>query len=252
MNRMKAAGFAAALVVSAIVGGTLMSVVTANSGNPSSSSSAGSLTNDSAVGAYCQTFLDALAKNLGVDESALVPAGKAAAKATVDKAVANGDLTKEQGDKIKSRIDSFDGTGCGLLGARWRAAIRHGVKVDIGKDMVGAAAGALHLTSDQLVAKLKAGQSLKQIAQAQNVDYVTVSKAVHDAAKTDLDKLVADGKLNQDREKLILDRLDKALANGRLGIASAFPALRGKGPFAPPSGAASPAAGSGTNSSSSS
>jgi uncharacterized protein YidB (DUF937 family) len=252
MNRMKAAGFAAALVVSAIVGGTLMSVVTANSGNPSSSSSAGLLTDDSATGAYCQTFLDALAKNLGVDESALVPAGKEAAKATVDKAVANGDLTKEQGDKLKSRIDSFDGTGCGLLGARWRAAIRHGVKVDIGKDMVGAAAGALHLTSDQLVAKLKGGQSLKQIAQAQNVDYATVSKAVHDAAKADLDKLVADGKLNQDREKLILDRLDKALANGRLGIASAFPALRGHGPLSPPSGAASPAAAPGTNSSSSS
>jgi uncharacterized protein YidB (DUF937 family) len=241
MNRSKVAGFAAALVLSAIVGGTLMSVVTASSRNPSASGSASVLARDSSAGAYCQTFLDQFAKNLGVDGSALLPAAKNAAKAAVDKAVSDGDLTQSQGNAIKSRIESFDGKGCALLGAKWRAAVRHAVKLDIGKDMVGAAAGALHLSSDQLVAKLRGGQTLKQVAQAQNVDYATVSKAVHDAAKADLDQLVTDGKLTQERETQILDRLDKALANGRLGIASAFPVLRGHGPLRNPFGGASPA-----------
>lgn len=255
MNRLKAAGFAGALVVSAIVGGTLMSVVTAHSGSPSGVSSSGLLADDPSTGALCQTFLNEFAKSLGVNESALLPAAKAAAKATVDKAVSDGDLTKAQGDAIKSRIDSFDGNSCALLGGRWRAAVRHGVKVDIGKDMLDAAAGALHLSSNDLMAKLRGGQTLKQVAQAQNVDYATVSKAVHDAAKTDLDKLVAGGTLTQDRENKILDRLDKALANGRLGIASAFPALRpglrGRGPFNNPFGGASPDASPATTSSSS-
>jgi uncharacterized protein YidB (DUF937 family) len=250
MNRLKTAGFAAALVASAIIGGTLMSVVAANSGkSPAATGDSGLLATDSSTGTYCQTFLDQFAKNLGVSESALLPAAKSAAKAAVEKAVADGDLTKEQGDAMKSRIDSFDGNGCALLGARWRGAVRHAIKVDIGKDMVQAAAGALKLTSDQLVSKLKGGQTLKQVAQAQNVDYTTVSKAVHDAAKADLDKLVADGKLTQDREKLILDRLDQALANGRLGIGAAFPGLRDRGPWAHPGGA-SPDAASGASSSS--
>ena len=100
MKRLKALGIAGALVASAIVGGTLMSTVFANPGTPAATGSEGSLAVDSQPGAYCQTFLDEFAKQLGVDKAALVPAAKAAADAAIDKAVASGDLPKAIGARV--------------------------------------------------------------------------------------------------------------------------------------------------------
>src|SRR5438067_559151 len=79
-----------------------------------------------------------------------------------------------------------------------------------------AAASSLHLSVDQLKTRLKGGESLKQIAKDQNVDYATVTTAIKSAAKTDLDKVVKAGTISEDRENAILDRIDKALQNGRL------------------------------------
>src|SRR5438874_13647039 len=85
MRRLKILGFAGALVVSAIVGGTLMSTVLANPGNAPTTATddGGGLAVDAQPGAYCQAFLDEFAKQLGVDVSALTPAAKAAADAAI-------------------------------------------------------------------------------------------------------------------------------------------------------------------------
>ena len=216
MRRLKIAGFAGALVVSAIVGGTLMSTVLAKPGAPAASGTAGSLAVDSPVGKYCQTFLDEFAKQLGVDVSALTPAAKAAADAAIDKAVANGDRPKAIGDAMKKRIANANGDGCALFGARFRHLEKSTVKRGIGLDLGQAAASSLHLTVDQLKAQLKSGKSLKDIAKDQNVDYATVTGAIESAAKADLDKLVKAGTITQEREKAMLDRLDQALKNGKL------------------------------------
>src|SRR5207302_5350014 len=77
-------------------------------------------------------------------------------------------------------------------------------------------ASSLHLTVDQLKTKLKSGESLKDIAKDQNVDYATVTSAIESAAKTDLDKLVKAGTITQERENTMLARLDQALKNGKL------------------------------------
>ena len=104
MKRLKILGFASALVASAVVGGTLISTVLANPGaTPSTATgNTGGLAVDAKTGQYCQTFLDEFAKQLGVNESALVPASKAAFDAAIDKAVANGDLPKAIGDAMRS------------------------------------------------------------------------------------------------------------------------------------------------------
>ena len=215
MRSLKILGLVGALLASALVGGTLMSVVMAHPAAPTTSGNAPSAV-DSDTGAYCQTFLDEFAKQLGVDESALAPAAKAAAGAAVDKAVSDGKISKEVGDQIKQRIASANGNVCALLGAKWRGLIEHGVKAGVGLDLFKAAADALHLSADDLKAKLQDGKSLKQIAQDQNIDYATVTTAIHNAVKADLDKLVAAGHLSQDRENAILDRLDQALKDGKL------------------------------------
>ena len=220
MKRLKILGFASALVASAVVGGTLMSTVLANPGTAPSTGTAngGGLAVDAKAGQYCQTFLDEFAKQLGVNESALVPASKAAADAAIDKAVANGDLPKAIGDAMKKRIANAKGEGCGLFAARFRHLSKNTLKTGIRLDLGQAAASSLHVTVDQLKAKLKSGESLKDIAKDQNVDYATVTAAIEGAAKTDLDKLVKAGTITQERENTMLDRLDQALKNGRLGL----------------------------------
>ena len=243
MKRLKILGFASALVASAVVGGTLISTVLANPGAAPSTTTTngGGLAVDAKTGQYCQTFLDEFAKQLGVSESALLPASKAAFDAAIDKAVANGDLPKAIGDAMKERIANANGDGCGLFAARFRHLFKNTLKSGIRTDLGQAAASSLHLSVDQLKTKLKSGESLKDIAKAQNVDYATVTSAIESAAKTDLDKLVKAGTITQDRENTMLDRLDQGLKNGKL-----FGGARNKrnapsGPESSPSGATSSA-----------
>jgi uncharacterized protein YidB (DUF937 family) len=245
MKSLKILGGAGALVAAALVGGTLMNVVSAAPGAAPSSatgavtSSTQATTRSGQTGTYCQTYLDAFARQLGVDESALVPAAKAAADATIDQMVTDGKLSQAAAATLKQRIDSASGNGCGILAARWQQLlVRYGVR-QLGQDMFQAAATTLNLTPAQLRDDLRGGDSLKQIAKDQGVSYDTLTTAIVNAAKTDLDKAVAAGKISADRETTILDRISKALQDGQLWNR---PGHAGNGPStAAPSGA--PAAG---------
>jgi len=62
--------------------------------------------------------LTALAKQLGIDRAKVEAAFKAARIAQVDQAVADGRITKEQGDAIKKRIESGGGFGHDGFGGR--------------------------------------------------------------------------------------------------------------------------------------
>jgi hypothetical protein len=217
MKSLKILGVSGALVAAAVVGGTLISAVSANPAQPTvPATGTTAVTTDTQPGEYCQAFLDAFAQSLGVSASDLTPAAKDAAKATIDQAVANGDLPQAIGDAMKKRIDSANGDGCAWLGARWQAVIRNVVQRGIGADMLQAAAGTLNLQPADLRSQLKDGTSLKKIAQDAGVDYDTVTSAIHDGAKADLDKIVAAGKMTADRENQILDRIDQALKDGKL------------------------------------
>jgi uncharacterized protein YidB (DUF937 family) len=240
MRTVKILGFAGAMLASALVGGTLISVVFATPRGSTATSST-TLADDALSGAYCQTFLDTFAAKLGVDESALLPAAKAAADAAIDKAVADGKLSQDTATALKQRVANANGDLCGLLGTRLHG-VRGAGAAGIRSDTISAAANALHLSVADLKSKIAGGSSLKQVAADQKVDYATVSAAVHAAAKADLDKLVSAGKLTADREQAILDRLDKALQDGTLGNGGfkggfKHPWLR---PFAPRSPTASP------------
>ena len=233
MKRLKILGFASALAAAAVVGGTLMSTVLANPGTAPSTATGngGGLAVDAKAGQYCQTFLDEFAKQLRVNESALVPASKAALDAAIDKAVANGDLPKAIGDAMKKRIANANGDGCGLFAARFRHLFKNTLKAGIRLDLGQAAASSLHLSVDQLKTKLKSGESLKDIAKDQNVDYGTVTAAI--------EKLVKAGTLTQQRENTMLDRLDQALKNGKLFGGARNKSKAPSGPTSSPSGATS-------------
>jgi hypothetical protein len=219
MSRLRLAGSAGVLVVAALVGGTIIGSVAAATSPPAIPPGQGGaplLATAPAAGAtgeYCAAFRRAFAANLGVEESALAPAAKAAAIATIDAAVADGRLTKAVGDRLKTRIEKADADGCALLAGR---LARAGAVVGAAKDGLTAAADALDMTPAELGAELRSGKSLKDVAAAKNVPYETVSAAVLASVKADLDAAVAAGKLRQARADRILERLARNLADGRL------------------------------------
>lgn len=248
MSKVRMAGLAGLLVVAALVGGTVIGSVAARglqgAATPPGSVAAAPAASPAAAGAkaaeYCADFRRAFAANLGVAEGALAPAAKSAALATIDAAVADGTMPKARGDKLKARIEAADADGCALLAGRiaaLRGAAGAGnVQAALGvvKDGVAAAAKALGVTPAELGARLKAGDTLTEVASDKGVPYATVSAAVIAALKADLDAAVAAGTIKQPRADRILARLSANLADGR------FRAAR---PAAPASSAA-PAPGS--------
>jgi len=223
MKSLKTLGIAGGFVAAALIGGTLINAASA-APSKSSAPSAPGLANDTADGAkYCTIWQQTFATELGVSVDKLVPAAKAATLAAVDAAVKNGDLPSDVGDRIKAQVNAANGDGCRLLGGFLHGIAGHGIRADARHDLVGAAAGALNMTPADLIKAIRSGDSLKQIAADQKVSYDTVTKAITDAARADLDALVSAGRLTQARADALLTRLSDALKSG------SFPRLGGFG-----------------------
>jgi hypothetical protein len=221
MSRFRLLGYAGALVLAALLGGTIMSAVAAAPAAPPVTEpalvpTAEESAKPAAAGGtdqYCQAFRAAFAAELGVQESALAPAAKDAAIATIERAVTAGDLTRAVGDRLIERVKAADPDPCRWF-RPWTKRI-HG-PVGVTRDAVGAAATALDMTRQELRAQLKAGKTLKDVAAAEGVPYETVSAAVVAAVKADLDAAVAAKRITQARADRILERLQANLAEGRL------------------------------------
>jgi hypothetical protein len=238
MNRFRILGLSGAMVVAALVGGTVVSSAIAARPSPPSAVAGGpaagaaaeanrAATGDVAAAAegamaaraaaYCKTFRSSFAKELGVDERAIGPAAKAAALATLEAAVTAGDITRAIADRLAAKVTATDDDTCRWLEAKIsHAAARPGVH-GLMADGTKAAATALKMTPADLRAALRDGKSLKDVATSAGVDYAAVSAAVVAAAKADLDAAVKAGKINQARADRLLERLEAGLANGKLG-----------------------------------
>lgn len=233
MSRSRVAAVAALLVLTAVIGGTVIQSVAASTspGHPSapdatvvgagpsadpatgpSANPAASAAAPNGPSAACTEFRAAFAAALGVDESALTPAAKTAAKQVVDSALAAGRITQQRADKLKTRIDQAAGDGCGVLAGR---AAQAAGALGVVRDGIDAAADALKLSRAQLVAKLRGGATLQSIAADAGVPYETVTAAVVGSVKADLDAAVAKGTIRQARADRILARLQQNLAAGR-------------------------------------
>jgi hypothetical protein len=212
MRTAKALGGIGALLTAALLGGAMISSVLAESPSTQASPSASPSAPDTTR--YCQVFQSKLADELNVSASDLSPAVKAAAQATVDEAVANGDLTQAAAATLKTRIQNAAADSCYGVGMRANALHQGFARGFHAGDLLGAAANALGLQTADLATALRDGSTLKEIAAEKKVDYAKVTKAVLDAAKAELDTAVANGRITQDREDLVLQHLQTALENG--------------------------------------
>ena len=150
----------------------------------------------------------AKAQNVSIDD--VRAAARAAAKAELDKAVSAGDLTPAQADEelaeIVDRIEQLrggfffgPGRGPGPGGPGFHFRSNGGV--------LGAAAKALKLSEAQLFNRLRNGQTLQQIADAQGVSLADVRAAARAKAKQELDQEVSAGHLTQAQADALLQRI---------------------------------------------
>lgn len=207
MRLTKSLGFAGALILSAIVGGTLI-------GSALATDEDGTTTGETSE--YCDVFLDTLASELGTDRDGLVAAGKTAARAAIDAAVAAGDLTEDQATGARERIEAYDGSGCGFFGhgLAFGGGFGHGfARGFLGADVLEAAAESLGIESSELLGQLRDAGSLQALAEELGADYEALKASVLDAVQADLDAAVAEG-LSQERADEAFERITTWLDNG--------------------------------------
>ncbi|MDQ6602109.1 MAG: hypothetical protein M3176_01045 [Chloroflexota bacterium] len=159
----------------------------------------------------CADMTNRLASNLGIDVAKLQTAEKATLNQAIDARLAANTITSQQAqvahDKVNSSADVCtlkDGTQTGK-GAktekRGDATLR--------KDELLAVAKQLNISEQQLTQDLKGGKSLADEAAAHNVKLDDLKATLRATLKTDLDKAVADKKIDQAKEDKALAAFDK-------------------------------------------
>ena len=228
MRLTKALGAAGALIVAALVGGTIIGSTLATDDTVATDSTSGT--------AYCETFRDALASELGVIAEELLAAGQEAANATIDAAVEAGDLTEERAEALRERIADADGTECMGFGHAFGRGFGIGfergeIRGFLGGDVFEAAADALGIESADLFGELRDAGSLQALAEAQGVSYDELKTSILSAVQADLDAAVAEG-LDQERADELIERLTAWLdEGGELGDGPGFGLRHHRGAF---------------------
>jgi hypothetical protein len=153
--------------------------------------------------AYCTSFVNHLASDLGKKPDQVDKAISDALSQTLADAVKAGDLTQQQADAIKARAGASNicsGAVAGIgRGGPARAALAR----------IGLAeyAKALGISQQELKQDLAGGKTVKDIAASKGMDESAFRAKLADVVKADLDPRVASGKLTQQQEDAILNRI---------------------------------------------
>jgi hypothetical protein len=167
---------------------------------------------------YGQRYRELLAEELGITVDELASAQTAARDKAIDEAVAAGDLTEEQGRKLKER-EIGEGHPGFALGFRAAGKLHRAVL-----SVFESAADAVGLPVDEVRDRIAGGESLVEIADSQDIDEATL-KADLIADLTDkINQAVTDGDLDQDHADMLLDNLDALVDR----------AINAEGPFGGP------------------
>jgi hypothetical protein len=157
-----------------------------------------------------------VAKAQSKDVDGLKTAILDAAKADLDKAVADKKLTQSQADDIydglKSHIDDIVNADVKLRHFRGPGGPGPAFGFGFGAD-TAAAAKYLGLSESALRDKLRDGQSLADVAKAQSKDVQGLEDAIVASQKARLDKAVNDKKLTQSQADDILAKLKSHVAD---------------------------------------
>jgi polyhydroxyalkanoate synthesis regulator phasin len=187
---------------------------------------------------YAQVFVDKLAGILHLTPTQTQDALKQAQLQTVDQMLKDGQITQQQADALKARINAGQGLGpIGGLGLR-RGGFGFKASGTVMRDLMSAeltaVASALHMSTADLQSALRSGKSLSDLETQQKVSASAVKTAMNNAAKGVLDKAVKAGTITQAQADAILSRAGSGL-NFRFGQT-----FGQRGPAAPSSPAPTP------------
>jgi polyhydroxyalkanoate synthesis regulator phasin len=160
------------------------------------------------------------ARELGVSPERLTNALKTALKNRIDEAVADGRMTKAEGDRLKARIDESEvplfGPGFrhrgGPFGLERGFGFRHESKLE-------AAAKYLGLSESALREQLRAGKTLAEVARARDKSVDGLVDALVAEARERIEQRVRDGSLTREEADRCLADLEARVTdfvNGRL------------------------------------
>jgi uncharacterized protein (DUF433 family) len=142
-----------------------------------------------------------VAQSKGVDPAAVVDAIVAAGNTKIDEAVASGKLEDAKAAKLKEKLPQLADRLVNHTGERReRRRERRQALVEV-------AAKAIGIPTDELVADLKSGKSIADIAHSKDVDVQKVVDAIVSSAKEKIDAAVESGKLPADKAEQIKSRL---------------------------------------------
>ena len=220
----------AAVLAASIIGVAAVEAAPSPSASPSASEN------------YVQVFIDKLAAILHLTPTQTQNALKQAELQTIDQMLKDGQITQQQADVLKAKINAGQGLApFGGFGFRHGSGFKAGAGVmrDLTAAELNAAASALHMSTADLQNALRSGKSLADLETQQSVSDSAVKAALKAAAKGVLDKAVKAGTITQAQEDAILSRVGSGL-NFRFG----HKWFHGSAPEASPSGspAATPAA----------
>ncbi len=210
-RKLLLAGSVVALLAALVVGSAFAQTPTPQAG--------GGLTS------YRDFFLDRLASILNVSRDQLTAAAKQAGQETVDKAVQDGKLPADKADRLRERIEQGDFFAPGFLGrydGRGKLPAK-GLWLGQKDVVIDAIAQALGMSHDELLAAVKAGKSVSDLAKEKGVSADAIKKAVVDAVGRQLDEAVTAGKLTAEQAAKIRQRLESMPAESFLQMGPQAP-----------------------------
>ena len=146
-----------------------------------------------------------LAGQLGITVDKLHAAETAARNQLIDQLAAQGKITPDQANKLKSAT-----TG-GLKGLRpdfrGGAAGPRGLFFQGASDVMGVVAGKLGLTPEALRQEMRGGKSLAQVGNDHGVSRDVLKTTIVNALNADLQKATASGKITQDMANKITSNI---------------------------------------------
>jgi hypothetical protein len=145
---------------------------------------------------------EAIAGALGISVETYDAAVEAAREEVLGEAVTEGWLTEEQAERMRERADPGRGPG-GMKGFRGPRGGRLGGPEN---SLIGVAAETLDMSVQDLVAELRDGKSIADVATAADVDPQTIAGEYLEGLAENLAAAVEDGKITQKQADWLLEQ----------------------------------------------
>ena len=148
-------------------------------------------------------YTELLAEELGITVEELNEARLNARNALIDEKVAEGKLTQEQGEELKSRelgegIRERFGRG-GPGGKLMKAVV----------NVFQSAADIVGLPAEELRERIAGGESLVAIAQSKGISEAGLKADLVEKLTADINAAVANGNMTQERANMLLENIDE-------------------------------------------